>query len=429
MRSFLAKSILTSLALELHRRTFISLTSTSIASKLPSDTSPSLTQHEQNSITTINDLWHDNDYITIPLEKCSGGRYCLRVTVSYEPVISRLDKSLSYVPYKVFKLAIDTGSPYLVISDGSEFASFVNEMNSNDQNAFSFMSILSRRLALIDREIKYVFPDSGYAPTIDIYGSQSGSISWKKTLIQISKSNVLKSVVLGVLDKNLAEESGGSLLGLVRNQKNIVTEKVQPRPTLLYQLAVENGAISSFQIDGPNQLLTLSRKSMISTGSERNAISLFDLRPLGDFVDHYAVEVMELKFDGMSFTPESIDKGIGSNVMRKIVAVFDTGLTGCLLTSPLWDDLSRMGLHLKEIKDITVSTKTISNLVFQFETSETDNPYFNVHPINLDWFTDEDTCPYVVVLGQTFLNRASLTIDIDDRKVCFERSSRLSDVK
>lgn len=428
MRSFLAKSILTSLALEFHRRTFISLTSTSIASKLPSDTSPSLTLQEKNSITTINDLWRDDDYITLPLEKCSGGRYCLRVTVSYAPVVSWLDHSLSYVPYKVFKLAIDTGSPYLVISDGSEFASFVNEMSSNNQNDFSFMSILLRQLAFSDREIKFVFADSEYPPTIDIYGSQSGTISWKKTMIQISKSNVLKSVVLGVLDNNLAEESGGSLLGLVRNQNHVPTEKVQLRPTLLDQLAFESGAISSFQIDGPNQLLNLSRTSMIST-SERNAISLFDLRPLGDFVDHYAVEVMELKFDGISFTPESICKAMDSKVMRKIVAVFDTGLTGCLLTSPLWEDLSRIGLHSKKIKDITVSTKTISNLVFQFKTSETDNPYFNVNPINLDWFTDEDTCPYVVVLGQTFLNRGSLTIDIDDRKVCFERSSRLSDVK
>lgn len=416
----LAKSILTTLALEWHRRIFLSLTSSSVISTISSDTSPSSSSAQQP-----NDLWYDDDSITVPLEKCSGGRYCLRITISYDPVVSRLDQSLSYVPYKVFKLAIDTGSPYLVISDGSEFASFVNEMDSSIQYSFNLLSSLSRKLAFLDREISFVLADSGYQPTIDIYGSQSGIISWKQSSIQISKSNILTNIVLGVLDAQLAEESGGSLFGLVKNQNKAPTEKVQPRPTLLDQLGFENKTISSFQIDGPGKLLTLSRKSMIPTNA-RNVMHLFDLRPLGDFVDHYAIEIKELKFNDISFTPDSIYNDIGSKIKRKIVAVFDTGLTGCLLTSTLWDDLSHNGLSLKDIESITISTHTISKATFQFNTCRTDNPYFYVRPINLDWFTDEDTCPYVVVLGQTFLNDGVLTIDIDERKLCFEPNSNFS---
>jgi hypothetical protein len=47
------------------------------------------------------------------------------------------------------------------------------------------------------------------------------------------------------------------------------------------------------------------------------------------------------------------------------------------------------------------------------------DPRFYVKPIDLDWFDDEQNAPYVIILGQTFLSRGALTIDLDERLAAF----------
>ena len=51
---------------------------------------------------------------------------------------------------------------------------------------------------------------------------------------------------------------------------------------------------------------------------------------------------------------------------------------------------------------------------------EDDPRKFYVDPIDLDWFDDETTAPYVIILGQTFLSQGALTIDLDKRLLTFQ---------
>jgi len=128
--------------------------------------------------------------------------------------------------------------------------------------------------------------------------------------------------------------------------------------------------------------------------------------------------------NGIEFTVDSLSSTLGKK--RSIVAVFDSGLTGCLFTQPLWDDLQKNGANLNNVTAIDVGVDTEKRNTHSekpelhiFRTSTEMNPFFNLDRISLDWFDDEVTCPYVVVLGQTFLIQGSLTIDIDDRRAIF----------
>lgn len=362
----------------------------------------------------------------IPLERSSGGTNSIRATLSYEPTTS-LFGTRTYIPKKIFKLIVDTGSPYLVISDGMEYTSFVEEVintNVDQKRSPAILEFIGGILEGVGIDnFQYNLKSSGYNSTEEIYGSQKGNIAWKESYIQLRDDRLSKNVVLGVLDNELTKEAGGPLLGLVK-RSNSQSEKVQLRPTFFGQGCDGKNCISSFRIDSPNrELLLVSGKSLIPPVTN-SVIPLVDLRVLGDFVEHYSCNVQSLILNGIEFTVDSLSSTLDKK--RSIVAVFDSGLTGCLFTQPLWDDLQKNGANLNNVTAIDVgvdtekrNTHSEKSELHIFRTSTEMNPFFNLDRISLDWFDDEVTCPYVVVLGQTFLIQGSLTIDIDDRRAIF----------
>jgi len=404
--------------------------------------------------TIINELTTPLDYrgtVTLPLEQCSGGGLCVRL------IIKGISLSHSEIePLKVVRAIVDTGSPYLVLpaeDDDTEEEIIENPF-------LRWFSVLWNSQTAEDLFQPLQLQESEYAPTKEIYGSKAGSIQWKKASIQfrdpqlitkISSSNNNdhnEELVLGVMDSILTKESGGTLLGLVK-RSNEESTKVQLRPTFINQERIESiprknnphsfpkyEEISSFVLNAPNRTLSFSSKSQlppISSQSPSMIFPLVDLRPLGDFVEHYACLVDQLYLNS---TP------LSSSILpskRKIVAVFDSGLTGCLLTQPFWEELQQMSKSNPRINDpesidsIKVQIKTQPpaskymkpssilqpNHVFM-ESSSVTNRLFYVAPISLDWFDDDSTAPHVIVLGQTFLQQGVLTIDIDDRLGSFE---------
>lgn len=362
--------------------------------------------------------------LTLPLEPSSGGTNAIRMTVSYKPATA-LFGSKTYIPKKIFKVIVDTGSPYLVL-DGMEYASFLEEADKSREEPISTIFFLEALTSLFEGNIPYSLGESRYGPTEEIYGSQKGMIEWKETFIQVRDNHLSRNTVVGLLDKDLMREAGGSLLGLVK-RSNIQSEKIQLRPTFLEQQKTGE-EITSFRIDSPNGLLTMtSGSSLISNDAKSSdVIPLVDLRPIGDFVEHYACLVEEFRLDGDVFTPANLFRR-SNGPMRKIVGVFDSGLTGCLFTQPLWDMLQQRGINLRDVSSIDVGVQTEDSrkgipTIFHFKSEEKMNPYFNLSPISLDWFDDEDTCPHVIVFGQTFLAQGSLTIDIDERRATFATS-------
>ena len=208
--------------------------------------------------------------------------------------------------------------------------------------------------------------------------------------------------------------------------------------------------VASFQLNYPDKSLTLSTQSMISSADASSAFNLIDLRLLGDFVEHYACRVEEVVFDGVAYNSQTLAsregakrKGTGRRKKRDIVAVFDSGLSGCLLIKPFYDRLVEgEGLDPSKFSSVEVrikpcagerggnkkksSSKRSSTKGESFDaplcaisSSKESNRLFYVDPISLDWFDDEETAPFVIVLGQTFLSQGCLTVDIDDRRAAF----------
>ena len=394
-------------------------------------------------------LQQDDEWkVTLPLERFFGGTNCIRVSLNGQPQQSANNRIMR--PKRIYKLIVDTGSPYLTIpfdkGNGKddkngyyystiyeEVEPFIDEsVNTKDYDLVGFKSLLRLLQNTLSpfttsdldlEQIPFVLQPSVYEPTEDVYGTKLGVIEWKCSPITFRSNRMntagMDSAILGVLDETLTSESGGPLFGLVK-RSNPNSEKVQLRPTILDQIRIQslkNGStetreVTSFQIDSPNKLLTIlaeENQSLIPVNAH-NAIELVDLRPLGDFVDHYAFIVNSLSLNNNEyvFTPSSLINQKNAKP-RSIVAVFDTGLTGCLLTQSLWDALITHGVKdPSTIRGLEITNSKSNNSI----RADQSNPLFYVSSIELDWFDDPETAPFVVVLGQTFLTQGTLTVDL-----------------
>ena len=380
--------------------------------------------------------------VTLPLEPSSGGTFCVRLTVFAS---DEGDNNSPEDSFRVYKSIVDTGSPYLVLpSSGS----------GNDEQIFPWMT---KRAFAAPEDSPLLLSSSEYTPTDEIYGAVKGQINWKSAryMFRDPRLQILSKIktaagVVGVLDDALTNEATGggmiepyALLGLIRNSNPDADRNrfPDPRPSFIEQEILtdqdnysddtsnEEYRINSFSIDGPNRKLTLSTQSLIRTTIP--AMRLVDLRKYGDFVDHYAVVVDSVSFNEVSITSGSLQKVSGSKVERPIVAVFDTGLTGCLLIRPFWDVLMKyMGDKSDDAgggyRSVSLYAKgdekqkqNNGSSICKINSSMEEDKRFYVQPIDLDWFDDEKISPFVIVLGQTFLRQGLLTIDINQRLATF----------
>ncbi|KAL7465239.1 hypothetical protein ACHAXS_005567 [Conticribra weissflogii] len=302
--------------------------------------------------------------IALPLEDASGGTFCIRCTVfalKHDDTV-RLSKSTHYdSDFRVYRAIVDTGSPYLVFPS--------SEVETDTSN--KLLSLIGA-ISIFKDEMLSLWEISDYSPTVEIYGTVKGDISWKRShyefrdpRLAISKDavNPIQSVenlqkytgIVGVLDKALTNEATGggtlepfALLGLIReNNPNADRSRFPaPRPTFFHQVCItseNDGArkefrVQSFSVNGLDRLLTLSTGSLISGMAPY--MPLIDLRFYGDFVDHYAVIVDQVSFDEVVVTAKSLKTFTGTGE-KPIVAVFDTGLTGGLLIREFWDVMQR----------------------------------------------------------------------------------------
>ena len=362
--------------------------------------------------------------ITLPLEKASGGTFCVRCTVF----------GGSADLFQVYRTIVDTGSPYLVLP----FA--VKDSGRATRQRFTIVKE--------DDDNALLLSPSEYPSTSEIYGAVKGQIDWKLAsysfrdprlqIRQYNSREITSAGVLGVLDESLTNEATGGgtiqpygLLGLIQNSNPEADRSrfPDPRPTFFEQECIaiddddsgskECSQIKSFCLNAPLQELTFSTKSLIQDQS--SAMQLFDLRKYGDFVDHYAVKVKSISFDGLTLSTKGVE--------RPIVAVFDSGLTGCLLIRPFWNfvqkyfaiDLTDNTEDACDFHSVAIAVKEKGGSVCKIQSNVVDDPRkFYARPITLDWFDDEASAPYVIILGQTFLSQGTLTIDMDKRLSSFQ---------
>lgn len=298
----------------------------------------------------------------------------VRVPLQYIPRLS------AYVVYYSiggdrFGAILDTGSPFLTVT--------------GDCNAKKWGCYRPEKSQ-----------PSGLAPTFEIFDNNEGRVEWRKapfSFVNATGSMIGPSeVVFGVLGDALTDGSGGVFFGLVRD-----TDK-RIRPSFLGQTHVR-----AFEIDlTTRKSLTLSTGNLISE-SEDYIPLVNDLnRRYRDPTMHYTGRAQSMLVNGSPL----------GNDEKPIYVIFDTGVTGMVVTRELLDERYDAARRNRE-KTLWGSVE----LTFQSKdrkpvTIAAQKPVTT--PLgSMPWPGFKNA--HLVVVGLAFLDDRKMTVDIDEQKLRF----------
>ncbi|CAB9530292.1 unknown protein (Partial), partial [Seminavis robusta] len=253
----------------------------------------------------------------------------------------------------VYSAIVDTGSPFLT-------APSATERYSRDA---------SRR----------------YPPTQEQYGEAVGSMQWR------SASNVefptqdfehpllMDKTIFGIPNANVVDDTGGIFCGLILQDDK--------RPTVLHQWGY-----SSFILDYSNKILTLSQQNVIDQ-HDGEALQLFDFAPYGENIHHYGVLCPSFALV-MSSTANQKEREMTVSILqRPVVAVIDSGLTGCVFSDSLQNELLSSG-KLQSLDDVSGLSVTLPQQSGTPLTLSSNQQYWFLTSFKLPWFQDDDRHPH-----------------------------------
>ena len=330
-----------------------------------------------------------------------------------------------------FRLIVDTGSPYLVVP---------LERDCDAQPP---------KLSYYGCASPGQFQPAGLASTSEQYGALPGKMQWVRgdvsfgevdvgvdadgRLSQLARfqNEVGGRLVLGAADRAVMSQSGGALLGLiarVNREAGSTIPSQDLRPTVLSQLG-----LSSFSLDAPRRALTLSTAPLLRPTAD--ALKLSDPRVYGDGVEHICCRC---EGDALSVN------GVAYQSSRPLYCVFDSGLTGIVLSQSLVDELALGDLisatppfNLAEVQargrakggvaslSVALRTERNARVVLRADrgSRRAPNPLFYVQAIPLGWFSNaEEQRPHVVAVGQCVLGSGVLTVDSEERRAVWAPS-------
>jgi len=239
-----------------------------------------------------------------------------------------------------------------------------------------------------------------FPPTKEQYGQTVGSMQWRSVPnIEILSNNyetplTLAKLTVGLPESNVVDTTGGIFLGLIW--------KDDSRPRFLHQCGY-----TSFVLDYKQRLLTLSKQSTVAA-SDPATLQLFDFSPYGKDVYHYGVECQAITLLQHQKNPEVI-----LSLKRPVIAVIDSGLTGCIFSDSLRDDILLSGVYetgftLEKVIGLQVNLTSINGKTLTLST----NPkYWSLSCFKLPWFDNDETHPHVIACGATFLADSKICID------------------
>ena len=101
---------------------------------------------------------------------------------------------------------------------------------------------------------------------------------------------------------------------------------------------------------------------------------------------------------------------------RPVVAVLDTGLTGCILSDSLYKELRTRFQDSELLQGATISLPLSGDGKQTIDLTSSDQ-YWRYSSFKLPWFDDEDRHPHIIALGSTFwTNVESLVVDVDSQR-------------
>ena len=306
-----------------------------------------------------------------------------------------------------FRAIIDTGSPFLIVPAETD------------------CSAQPRRQAFFGCAPSSAFRETSIAPSIELYGVTEAQIQWRTAELVGLAAESPCDMIIGAAPRSLIEASGGAFAGLILNGDG-------EHPTLLSQL---QPSICGFSLDGVNLELLLYRSHRSGVHPEGSApyshlpvvvpyhhrtLPLVDLRQVGDTVDHIAVAATRLSIDGIEVP-----------VNRPLVVVFDSGLTGILLSDRICEaapkETSRARLSSARSIEVDVVAEGQNSQTFRASQDTSSSP-FRISSQPVPWFPDPAVEPGIVVLGQAFLRQKRLVVDFNHRRALCEMSDAFLDV-
>lgn len=302
---------------------------------------------------------------------------------------------ISYrIDSKLFRAVLDTGSPFLMIP------------GSCGENT-------RRKSGCYEQE----GVPSGLSSTFEQFDGFEGEVEWRRapfSFYNATGSMIVSSptIVFGVADEGILGGTGGVFFGLIKETDSWI------RPSFLGQTDV-----TSFQIDLrtkigsenlENNMATVSPSLTLSTVPQLSSLTDYipitrDLRRYGDPVQHYVSKVKSICINGIPLIPS--DK-------RPIYAIFDTGVTGMVLSRELYDQRYLEARTRREKKlwggEVEVTFETAQNKIKSIVGMKPLTTPFNPRK---SWKKFKG---HVIVLGLSFLNGRNLVVDIDDRRILLE---------
>ena len=291
----------------------------------------------------------------------------------------------------IFRAVLDTGSPFLMIPG----------------------SCSANTRATSGCYKKQGMP-SGYATTNERFDGFEGKMEWRVapfSFVNATGSMIRSSpeLVFGVVDDDIMSGPGGVFFGLIKNTDDWI------RPSFLSQTDVTSMVID-LRTDKNQDIspsLTLSTKPLLSS----NKWSDYDYIPMtndlrrkyGDPVQHYTVKAQSIIIDGKPLIPTN---------RKPIYVIFDTGVTGMVVSQQLFDQRYKEARERKEKRlwggtvELLFETnnKQIKSIVATKPLTTPFDPAENWKKFNR----------HVIVIGLSFLDSNKMTIDIDDGRLWVE---------
>ncbi|CAB9517768.1 expressed unknown protein [Seminavis robusta] len=297
-----------------------------------------------------------------------------------------IPKLSAYVVYysiggEKFGAVVDTGSPFLVVP------------NYCNRRAYGCFKEADSR-------------PSGLASTWERFDNNEGEVEWRKARFSFINATTDSSMmgppemVFGVLSESLMDGSGGVFFGLIRDTDNWI------RPSFLGQTNVRALEINLQD----NKSLTLYTRSPIRDDNSPQADYIPLVRDLnrkyGDPVIHYTAKALAIQANGNSI--------LKPNDRTPIYVIFDTGVTGMVLSQELFDERYAMARASRE-KSLW-GTVNVSFLTKEGHTVSLEAQKPVTTPLaNKPWPKFKNA--HLIVLGLAFLDGHTMTIDMDNQKL------------
>jgi len=340
---------------------------------------------QPSTSATIPPVVQQQTILTLPLSKAGGAYF----------IYYRVDSAL-------FRAVLDTGSPFLMIP------------GSCSQNTRAKTGCYRQQGV-----------PSGLATTFEQFDGFEGEVEWRRAPFSFvnatgTGSMIVSSptVVFGVADDNVMSGPGGVFFGLVKETDAWI------RPSFLGQTGVTSFIIdlrkNANADDAKNDVLEIGgfkdepRPSLaLSTVPFLSSMDYIPmtkaLRRVGDPVQHYVSKLKSITINGTPLIPK--DK-------RPIYAIFDTGVTGMVMSRELYDQRYMEARERRERKlwggEVQLTFETARKNI---KTITAVKPLTTPFDPKANW---KNFRGHVIVLGLSFLDEMKLTVDIDDGRIWME---------